>query len=132
MFAFAGAPGTEARSRFTTWIFYVIVVFLLVAALATPLVAAFGPWLPAGESRAIWIQRSGAVTTLFSFMAGAMAVFTSGQLYTPGFFGDAVKLHVLKDFRLRFRIAEAAVFLLSLAGTVIWGYGDLIYSARHG
>ena len=132
MFAFAGAVGTEARSRFATWIYYVIVVLLLVVAFATPLVAAFGSWLPAGEARAIWIQRSGAVTTLFSFIAGDMAVFTSGQLYTPGFFGDVIKLQVLKEFNIRFRIAEAAVFLLSVAGTFIWGYGDLVYKAMHG
>ena len=126
MFFCPGEAGTEARYRFRTWICYIFVLALIAIAFASPVVAAFVQWMPTGETRGSWLQRSGAVTTLFSFIAGAMAVFTSGQLYTPGFFGDARKLNILKEFRYHFRIVETLIFLLSLVGTVIWGYGDLI------
>lgn len=123
-----GQPGTPERYRSTTWLCYGMVLILISVATAAPIYSVFGDWMPGGESRGVWIQRSGAVTTLFSFIAGAMTVFTSGRLYTPGFFGNGQKLAVLKEFRLRFIIAETAIFMLSVTGTVIWGYGDLLHS----
>lgn len=128
MFNFMGEPESPARYRSTTWICYCIVLLLIAVALAAPLYSLFGDWMVEGEKRGIWIQRSGAVTTLFSFIAGAMVVFTSGRLYTPGFFGTKQKLDVLKEFKTRFRVAEFSIFLLSILGTVIWGYGDLLYA----
>lgn len=127
MFNVMGEPGTPARHRSTTWVCYCIVMLLIAAAVVAPLFSILCEWMVSGESRAVWIQRSGAVTTLFSFIAGAMTVFTSGRLHTPGFFGDKQKLEVLKEFKWRFRFAEVAIFTLSVVGTVIWGYGDLLY-----
>ncbi|MGI9563837.1 hypothetical protein [Pseudomonas fulva] len=128
MLKFLGEPNTPERYRATTWICYCIVILLIAFALAAPLYSVLGNWMAQGESRGIWIQRSGAVTTLFSFIAGAMAVFTSGRLYTPGFFGNKHKLDVLVEFKYRFRVAEFLIFLLSILGTAVWGYGDLLYA----
>jgi len=128
MFNVMGEAETTQRYRSTTWVCYALVLLLIAAAIAAPLYAGLGHWTPAGESRPIWMQRSGAVTTLFSFIAGAMVVFTSGRLYTPGFFGDAVRIPILMEFQTRFRIAESLIFALSVIGTAIWGYGDLLYS----
>lgn len=122
-----GESGTPARHKSTTWICYSIVIFLIAVAVAAPLYALLGDWMADGEKRGTWVQRSGAVTTLFSFIAGAMTVFTSGRLHTPGHFGDQLKLNVLIQFKSKFRAAESAIFLLSILGTAIWGYGDLLY-----
>ncbi|MBC3493586.1 hypothetical protein [Pseudomonas taiwanensis] len=128
MFNVMGEPETPARYRSTTWVCYCIVLLLIAAAVAAPLYSMLGDWMATGEKRGIWIQRSGAVTTLFSFIAGAMVVFTSGRLHTPGFWGDSNRIPILIEFRGRFQFAEAAIFLLSIFGTVLWGYGDLIYA----
>lgn len=128
MFNMMGEPETPARYRSTTWVCYCVVLLLLAVALAAPMYSIFGEWMADGEKRGIWIQRSGAVTTLFSFIAGGMAVFTSGRLHTPGFFGDANRIPILMEFRGRFQFAESAIFILSICGTVIWGYGDLVYA----
>ena len=127
MFRIAGGAKTPERYRSTTWAFFLVVVILIAASISAPIYAYFGNWLPIGEKREIWIQRSGAVTTLFSFMAASMIVFTSGRLHTPGFFGSQVKLEILVEFKNYFRVAEALIFVLSIIGTVVWGYGDIIY-----
>ncbi|QGT82959.1 hypothetical protein [Pseudomonas coronafaciens] len=131
MFGKSGNTKTPQWYRSTTWICYSVVLLLIAAAVAAPLYAYFGSWRPAGETEAIWLQRSGAVTTLFSFMAGAMSVFAGGRLYTPGFFGDKDRLTVLAEFKKWFRFAEALIFGLSIIGTAVWGYGDLMYTAFH-
>ncbi|QXH44238.1 hypothetical protein KSS93_15175 [Pseudomonas xanthosomatis] len=127
MFNVMGEVDTPARYRSTTWVCFFMVLLLIAAAVAAPLYSIFGEWMAEGESRGIWIQRSGAVTTLFSFIAGGMIVFTSGRLHTPGFFGDSNRVPILMEFRWRFHLAETAIFMLSILGTVTWGYGDLIY-----
>ena len=127
MLKIMGDPKTPARYRATTWIFYCIVLLLIAVAVVAPLYSIFGHWMADGENRNIWVQRSGAVTTLFSFIAGAVTALMTGRLHTPGFFGDINRLTVLIEFRNKFRIAETAIFTLSIVGTVIWGYGDLVY-----
>jgi hypothetical protein len=127
MFNMMGEPETPARYRSTTWMCYCIVLLLIGIAAAAPLVSMFGQWMAEGESRAVWVQRSGAVTTLFSFIAGAMVLFASGRLHTPGFWADENRITVLMEFRGKFKLAESAIFTLSVVGTVIWGYGDLVY-----
>lgn len=128
MFNVLGESETPKRYRSTTWICYAVVLLLIVIAIAAPLYAMFGQWTPAGESRSIWVQRSGAVTTLFSFIAAGMSVFTSGRLHTPGFFGDKNRIVILVEFRSRFQFAETLIFILSIIGTVLWGYGDLLFN----
>ncbi|MHB2138316.1 hypothetical protein ACX64L_10230 [Pseudomonas monsensis] len=128
MFNVLGEPETPKRYRSTTWICYAIVLLLILAAIAAPLYAVFGQWVPVGESRPIWVQRSGAVTTLFSFIAAGMSVFTSGRLHTPGFWGDQNRITILVEFRGRFQFAEALIFILSITGTALWGYGDLLFN----
>jgi len=132
MFKVFGASETPERFRFTTWVCYCIVLLLIAAAILAPGYAAFGAWLPQGEARPIWVQRSGAVTTLFSFIAAAMVVFTSGRLHTPGFWGDATRIPILMEFRGRFKFAETSIFGLSIVGTALWGYGDLLYGWLRG
>jgi len=64
--------------------------------------------------------------TIFAIQAGAIALVASGRLYSPGTFGDHNRIVVLMEFKNRFALAEKSVLILTLAGTVIWGYGDLL------
>ena len=116
----------RAKYRSSTWCFFAGVLALLVLAVLAPILSMVVEWLPPGETRASWFQRSGAVTTLFSLLAGALAVITSGRLHTPGTFGTKNKIEVLKEFKARFVRAESALLALTVVGTVIWGYGDLL------
>lgn len=116
----------RAGHRRSTLFFYIGVLTLLGLAVLAPIISWFVDWMPLSETRPSWFQRSGAVTTLFSFLAGALAVVTSGRLHTPGTWGNVDKLEVLKEFKVRFSRAEIALLVLTVIGTVIWGYGDLL------
>jgi len=98
----------------------------MIIGITAPVAALALEWMPIGEKRTIWFQRSGAVTTLFSFLGAALAVVTSGRLYTPGSYGQLDKIEVLKEFKTQFIWAEIGLIVLSVLGTIIWGYGDLI------
>jgi hypothetical protein len=52
----------------------------------------------------------------------------TNTLHKPGTWGDKQKLEVLDEFGLRFSIAEWSSLGLTITGTFIWGYGDLIHS----
>jgi hypothetical protein len=116
----------RAGYRKSTWQFFVGVLALMALAALAPLATLTIDWVPLGESRSSWFQRSGAVTTLFSFLAAALAVVTSGRLHTPGTFGSQNKIEVLIEFKKRFGFAEIGLLILTLLGTVIWGYGDIL------
>lgn len=122
----AATLAIRAKYRSSTWCFFAGVLVLLGLAVLAPIVSVVVEWLPPGETCASWFQRSGAVTTLFSILAGALAVITSGRLHTPGTFGDQNKLEVLKEFKKRFVRAESTLLVTTVVGTVIWGYGDLL------
>ncbi len=65
-----------------------------------------------------WFQRSGALITAFSVYCELMvkqAICVSGNLE-----------HYKKDKNIT-RLAQVIAFIFLLLGTVIWGYGDLIY-----
>lgn len=98
----------------------------MLISIAAPVAAFSFEWMPISEKRALWFQRSGSVTTLFSFLGAALAVVTSGRLYTPGYYGSSDKIAVLEEFKVRFKWVEIGLIALSVIGTIIWGYGDLI------
>lgn len=118
------------RARAIAWCFYSACLLLLAVALIAPIYSWSG-WRPDGESPGVWFQRSGAIATIFSLLSVTVLTMGTNTLHKPGTWGDKFKLEVLDEFRLRFSIAEWSSFGLTIAGTFIWGYGDLIFARFH-
>ena len=115
------------RARVIAWCFYLGCLLLLAASVFAPIYSWSG-WRPAGENPGIWFQRSGAITTIFSLLSVTILTMGTNTLHKPGTWGDKQKLEVLDEFGLRFSIAEWSSLGLTITGTFIWGYGDLIHS----
>ncbi|MCY1299139.1 hypothetical protein D9M69_627100 [compost metagenome] len=117
----------EHRRR--SWICFVAIVVILLIAAAAPSLAAVGYGRPGGELQSIWFQRSGSISTVMALFGGLVIPYAYNKLHVPGTWGEDEGLHVLAEFQPRFKRAEAVAFALTIIGTVIWGYGDLLWSA---
>lgn len=106
---------------------YCVAGFVMLAiAIAAPLGAVLLPWLPIGELRPIWFQRSGSITTIFSLLAATLAIAASRNLYKPGTWGSLYAINVLAEYQPNLDRIERWAFVLTIIGTIIWGYGDLL------
>lgn len=102
---------------------------MLGVAVAAPLIALFAPWVPIGESQATWFQRSGSITTIFSLLAATLSIAASTNLNKPGTWGDLYAIAVLAEYQPNLKRIERISFVLTLIGTIVWGYGDIPF--RH-
>lgn len=110
-----------------TQLYFCVVVVLLVIAVLAPLTVNnfFIIYKPSNESSGVWFQRSGAVTAVFALLAITLQTAASRKLVVPGVLADKAKIEVLNRFRWRFAFCENFSFLLTVIGTLIWGYGDV-------
>lgn len=82
---------------------------------------------PAFETPEMWFQRSGAVMTVFAFLAITVRDFPVNPFYSARLLDDQLKADVLSEFDVRFNLIFALGFCLTAIGTIIWGYGDTAY-----
>ena len=124
-----GVPGTEdlKRGYRKTSNMYVFGAWTMIAlAIAAPFLACID-YRPSFESAEVWIQRSGALTTILALLTNQLKDMGSRTLHVPGTWGDAVKLEVLAEFERSFDRIFWVAFILTIIGTLIWGYGDTAY-----
>lgn len=89
-----------------------------------PCLLSFAPSLvPKSQPMNMWFQRSGAVMSIFALLAQSGASHMQ-ELIRPGTFGETAVLYRKYDGAQR--AVSGASIILAIAGTVIWGYGDLL------
>ncbi len=103
------------------WIFSLL-------AIAAPIGALFPMLTPTGEAPAIWFQRSGAMTVTFALLAEIFAIRFQKALFPKSAFGNTEAEKARPIYRKRPAIMNSSAFLLIASGTLIWGYGDLMYN----
>ncbi|MEX0297077.1 hypothetical protein AAH995_27830 [Pseudomonas putida] len=96
---------------------------LLAVAVAAPLVAFFDI-RPSFESMEVWVQRSGASTSIYALLSNTVAEMGLRKLNKPGEMGSRIKLEVLSEVSRSFEIVRWTALVVTVLGTVIWGYGD--------
>lgn len=98
---------------------------LIIFAIAVPVVSMIAPYpklpdLDAGS----WFSRSGAVMTVFALLAETVLLKARLSI-TPAGFGWAGLNELRQVFVPKFKDFDAYIFILVIAGTIIWAYGDL-------
>ncbi|EPB9466151.1 MULTISPECIES: hypothetical protein [unclassified Vibrio] len=106
---------------------------ILLLAFIFPILAWFGVF-QLEDNSAIWFQRSGSVTVLFAvwveFKLFKLAGLTNpisenGKTYDDMRKSDYLQTHNSK----KIQIIKYLAAVLAISGTVIWGYGDLVFIA---
>lgn len=84
--------------------------------------------LDVSKDQAQWFSRSGAVLTVSSLFATIWLAGLRSALVGDGGYGSIYGIEVYKEFKAQQTGAYWASHISAVAGTVIWGYGDLFYS----
>tara|TARA_R110002073_G_scaffold299249_2_gene466159 strand:- start:3681 stop:4103 length:423 start_codon:yes stop_codon:yes gene_type:complete len=103
--------------------------FIFLAVLLPILLVKFPEAKPETESIATWFQRSGSIMVILAIwlelkmhsISGYMNVDESVVVINE-FPTDAVK-----RYNLCYKIAMIVGFFIAVIGSIIWGYGDLLY-----
>lgn len=95
-------------------------------AIAIPIMALIMPFPSVAElDRAGWFGRSGAVTTVFAILAEVILIRAKLSITPPGFGWKGLK-EQRDNFIPKFERPELLILILTILGTLIWGYGDLL------
>lgn len=100
-------------------------VALLSVAIAMPFVAFFDI-RPSFEALEVWVQRSGAITSIYALLSTTVADMGLRKLHKPGEAGDLYKLEVLKEVSFKFEVVRWTALFITVIGTLVWGYGDTV------
>jgi len=114
------------KFEFSTKLLYRFCLALICIAVAAPIAAALGVLKPEAVHTAAWLQRSAAISTVFSLLEFEAAAFALGRLYMPGTYGDVDKLATYAAYVPRFNVLRYWAVGITVLGTLLWGYGDLL------
>lgn len=101
---------------------------LLLIAVGAPALAALGfLWKPADASIASWVQRSAAMTVSLALLAQVLANRAADHLLPPrGGFADDEFIAIYRTYATAFTWINRGAIVLTVVGSVLWGYGDLL------
>ena len=113
-------PGHESRiKQAILWAFV-----LCLCAVIPPLFSLVGSFRPQAEPPGQWFERSGAAMTVFAVFAqlkaGSIATMIAG-----GTFGESWEAY--HKYKRHQAVAAVLSLVLVVIGTVVWGYGDLLF-----
>lgn len=103
-------------------------LFCLVISWALIIIAVLAPFVSIliGDSPSGMFQRGGAVTTIASMLTVFLEKWALARHYSGmGFIALEEKPAFIK-YQQRFKPISTTSFCLSIIGTAIWGYGDLL------
>ncbi|MUK70253.1 hypothetical protein [Aliivibrio fischeri] len=121
----------DIKKKVNKTIFTSVIVLLL--GLLGPILAWFGVFQLETNS-AVWFQRSGSITVLFAVWAEyklfKLAELTNPMSQNGNTWDDMRKSDVLQaSYSKYIQGIKYFAAVLAIAGTVIWGYGDLLFQA---
>ena len=98
---------------------------LLLGAVAIPTLAYIGILMPANETIATWLQRSGSIMVFLALLSEYMLFTIHGLIYMSGICDEHLWPMRIKYGKLHTALSLTS-FTAAAIGTIIWGYGDLI------
>ncbi|MDN7178581.1 hypothetical protein M0D69_11215 [Caballeronia sp. SEWSISQ10-4 2] len=105
-----------------------LMVAFTLAAIFSTLLPLFGSLRPPNEALGSWWQRAGAPITVFAFLAQNKANLL-GALLTPGTFTSAPFEALRRKYRLFHSYGFRISIFLTVLGTLVWGYGDVLINS---
>lgn len=116
----------EAETRIRKALFWSIPLLLLT--ISIPILALYGLFLPEGETISTWFQRSGSLMVIFSLWVEYELFGINGDVFPSGIYSGQEE-RLAERYRSKVQIVKYLAVVGALTGTVIWGYGDLLWQA---
>ncbi|MDD1016858.1 hypothetical protein [Pseudomonas rubra] len=108
------------QSLWLSWVIVGLAIVIPIMALSIPF-----PRFD-GLDRAGWFSRSGSVTTVFAILAEVILIRAKLSITPLGFGWEGLQEQRDK-FIPKFEGPELLILILTVFGTLVWGYGDLLY-----
>lgn len=104
-----------------------LAVIALFVAVIAPLTVntLFSMWKPEGEGAGQWLERSGAIMTIFSLLAISLMEEGMSRLHKEGSLADLETLPTYQKFEVCAYWIKGLALVLTVIGTFIWGYGSV-------
>lgn len=121
------AAGSNRGELSTVWLAVRVATAIVLAlvALIAPIAALNGLFMPSSMELAEWFMRSGAITAIFAFSAQTQASAVIELLSPRGLSSTGIN-GLRKLFIRPLNWINGLIFCVAIAGSVIWGYGDLL------
>ena len=81
-----------------------------------------------GDSNQVWFQRSGAVMVILAVWIEIKLFAINGDVFPSGLITEQED-RLSKKYQSKYQIVKYLGFVGAVSGTLIWGYGDLIWMA---
>jgi hypothetical protein len=101
---------------------------LCLCAVIPPLFSTLGIFTPQAEPLGQWFARSGAMMTVIAVFAQFKAASIATMIQGRAFGGSWGFYH---KYKRRQTIVAVLSLVLVLIGTIVWGYGDLLFPLPH-
>lgn len=111
----------QAYKKKLTFIYAFLILSILIIS-----VSFGGLFKPDGEATAIWFQRSGSIAVVLALFAEVGVVSFSMKQYS------LVEEMVVAKYSKWVEWADDLSKGIIMTGTIVWGYGDLIYNKLMG
>jgi hypothetical protein len=83
--------------------------------------------VPEGELIGSWFQRSGSLMVICAVGAEFKLFRISGDIFLSGLWTSNEE-EIAERYKLRFQIVKYVALVGAVLGTVIWGYGDILWN----
>lgn len=113
-------PFQDEANRCFIW----ILVWMAVA-LSALIISLIPALIPGEQTLPGWFQRSGSITTIGALFISIYVNRMRDRLEGK-FTADLAGIEVFRRIELPFKIAAFSAVALSIVGTIVWGYGDVL------
>ena len=108
--------------------YFQISMALILVAIAVPALALLSDFRPSTELVSTWFQRSGSIVVLLAVLIEFNIFKAKSELDFKGLIDNEIPdLH--KKFDKKVCLYSCLGVIIAITGTVIWGYGDILYLA---
>ena len=107
-----------------------LIIFCVLVYLSLVTVGLSGLFKPEAEPIATWFSRSGSIVTVCAIFMEFLIINIQEFIKTAYKDEDEKKSHYFKPehvIHLSLKVASYASLILVVIGTLVWGYGDVIY-----
>ncbi len=104
-------------------------LIVITISLLIPILAWNSVLKPESEFVNIWFQRSGSLMTIFALIADVLIVNIHQLLYPSGYV-DVDFDEFKKKYYPVYIVLTVIAVALTISGTLVWGYGDLIVNLK--
>lgn len=95
-----------------------------VIALLPPILSIICPVMPEGETQAEWFQRSGSLMVVIAILI-ELRLITIQEYFDPLNVKYTVPIDLPRALHISYGVIVTINTLIIIAGTLIWGYGDI-------